>query len=333
MSRHMGKRITTTWIVILLSLNFTSAEELINPPAKSAEETSNKEEKGILATLILTYAKCRDNVKYAYDEIQYWKNMVKSYNQMEAWFKRNREKLENIKSKSREIITSKGDIFNKLERTEKLCDNIEDIAFNETRNFDHSLATFEKNYDSLASHERIRGRMVPQTNDVLNKINSFFPSQNSEYSVDPKTMESFNDTMKEALFPEASIANVSKLVAASTISKSEVYYGWSMGAISNIDSIDKKYKNIKGINQKEFQAAWYCIEQTNANNFRIRHSIEEFKIYTALLGFDLWEQSYQRGNEINNAMVFDNCEKRLTLLKNKEDIEYKKINGTNRPHL
>lgn len=94
--------------------------------------------------------------------------MQRTYKTMEEWFKRNGEKLKAVSNNYSKLISSdREDVFVKLMRAEKMFNQIEDVAFVETRNFDHILATFEKNYDTLALHARETGRMVPQTNDIM----------------------------------------------------------------------------------------------------------------------------------------------------------------------
>jgi hypothetical protein len=190
--------------------------------------------------------------------------------------------------------------------------------------------------------------MVPMTNDVITLVKGMFVSESLKISDEDLNKMSFEkreivlagaqEHNKSAgkidqRIPETSISAISQFVAASSMAKSEVYYGWSVGAIDNVDAIGEKYKDYKSINQKEMQTAWYGIEQINANTFRIRHSIEELKVYIGLAGFDTWAESERRGNELHNQIVLHDYEKKLITLRGKEREEYLKKYGMERPQV
>jgi hypothetical protein len=337
----MGRRYQTIGILILaLALAAGHAEDLVRPPATGSTETSSKEEKGILASLILIYTKSRNAVRSVYDEIQYWKNMVRTYKMMEAWFNRNKQKLNEIVTDAMLVSTRKEDIFSKLKRADEMFSSINDVAFNETQNFDHTLATFERNWDSLAVHSRPAVRMMPTTDDVLSTIQTLFPSEQYKESLGIPPVNSTAASQgpdtglrlseRDSRLPEAGVANISEFVAASAIAKSEVYYGWSVNALGNVDQIGEKFKDFKSINQKEMEAAWYGIEQINANCFRLRLSSEELKVYLGILGFDLWRNSQRRGDEEYVEMINHDYEKQLMVLRDRERSEYYEKNGMKR---
>jgi hypothetical protein len=336
----------TKWLLILMTLLSTSivAQNLIDPPKEEDQANkASKEEKGILSSMILIYTKTRDGVKYAYDEIQYWKNMKRTYDKMEDWFSRNKAKMQQAGNTFVLLTTEKGDVLSKFKKTEEFFDQIEDIAFKETREFDRNLASFEKSYDKMVEHERIRGRMIPTTSDVLNKVSTLFSPESSTVIIDDNMSENERAialarqkeenelAQKRSEIKESSIYNVSKYVASSAMAKSEVYYGWSLTSLGGVENIADKYKNYKGINQKEMQTAWYGIEQVNANNFRLRHSQEELKVYIAMLGLNTWQLSDQRGVEIYNERLNKEKEKELVLLQARERRAFRDKYGYDRP--
>jgi hypothetical protein len=69
----------------------------------------------------------------------------------------------------------------------------------------------------------------------------------------------------------------------------------------------------------------------NANNFRLRHSQEELKVYIAMLGLNTWQLSDQRGVEVYNQRLDKEREKELTLLQGQERRAFKEKYGYDRP--
>jgi len=92
-----------------------------------------------------------------------------------------------------------------------------------------------------------------------------------------------------------------EILLASALSLSNGYLQWSQRAMVGMGELDKKIQKIAesdstggGVNGYEFAAAWYAIENVNAKNKLLRHSVEETKILTALVGTDLHLRSTKR---------------------------------------
>lgn len=320
---------SVSWILIILISLSMGGQDLINPPKSGEKDTSSKEEKGILSTLILMYTKTRNAVKYAYDEIQYWKSMKQTYDKMKMWFDRNGEKINQIASTAKKITTQKENVFEKLRRAESLFDQVEDVAFRESREFDRLITYMENDWDSLASHASRTKRFLPDVAQVLGVIEGIAGKTPSSKEVSD-TIGVPEQEIKYIL-PEQPLVASSKYIAASTIASSEYYQGWSAHALENIDSIDQKFRGFNSVNQKEMQAAWYEIEQANANNNRISHSLQELKTYIAVLGVDVWKTSEERGNELQSSYINKEKSEHIISLRNREDEEYFNKYGVRRP--
>ena len=355
----MGRRCSFNGVLILffvalfVSIAQGKHQELIKPPedGKALEKGTTKGEKGILATMILIYTKTRNAVRYAYDEIQYWKNMKKSFDALKNWFERNKQLVHQIPVKAKLIFTGKESAFKKLEAAEQMFDLIEEVGIRGPREFDHLLSKVETNWDTIASHQnklmRRFNMLTPSTDQVADGLQRFFVSRGwvdsssltdmtaSERARLLADLERERNQMEDldTVMPEVQMQRVCELVSSSVLSKSEVYYAWAVNAVENADSVAAKFKRsgVSGVNATEVEIAWYGIETFQANSYRLRHGLEELKTYNALLGYDVWDLSLDRGEQQSNQMRMDDYHMSLRTLIRKEDEKHKKLYGTDRP--
>jgi len=126
---------------------------------------------------------------------------------------------------------------------------------------------------------------------------------------DTKTIDTLmpNDPFRYYTLPIIS----NEILLASAIALSNGYMVWSQRTMGNMRDLDKKLDDIVrsdttagGVNGLEFAATWYAIETVNAKNKLLRHSVEETKILTALVGTDLHLRSTKREAELRNSINF-----------------------------
>ncbi|MBN2436255.1 MAG: hypothetical protein JXK07_13400 [Spirochaetes bacterium] len=310
----MGRFILILSTVLLLTDSvFSEKAPIIDRPKNMDEPT--KEEKGILSTLVLIYSKTRDAVKFAYDEVQYFKEMKHNFQNMQAWFDRAKNRGVYIWDKSSELFTNPENVFVTLDRLEDIFDHIDYAAWAIPRELDQILSETELTYDNIAGGISSAG-MVPNTDATLEYIDKKFgfnhlpEKSDTKYGEYVKKLDELKD--KSAIkFPEEELVTASRLVAASSMANSEMYRQWSIKTSNNIPQIDKNFTGVKGANGQELAACWYMIEQSNANNKLLMNNLEELKILQATLGIYLYENSDYRTQELQFKNTLSDFDSRI----------------------
>ncbi len=272
-------------------------------------------EKGILASLVLVYTKVRNIVRDAYDEIMYWKSVYDTYQTMTTWFKKNQAEIQSIYGEACKLISDPGDIYATFSKMTTIFDQIDDIRIYEAREFDHLMAQMEGNVDNV-----VVGAIRPFTGatfsfvDALLEGNAFNPQTYLKGNPDVKLAEptSSEDSMLQAYigqrnivsavpkatWPDYQLLEASNIIASSAMAKSRMYQNWSMKATSNVKAIDNKLASLQSVNEQEMGAGWYALEDANANNKLLEHSVEEEKVLQGLLGIDMWYMARKRTDQL-----------------------------------
>jgi hypothetical protein len=282
-----------------------------------------KNEKGILATLVLVYTKVRNVVRDAYDEIMYWKDVYGTYQTMTDWFKKNQGQIQSIYGEACKLISDPGDIYATFSKMTAIFDQIDDIRIYEAREFDHLMAQMEGNVDNV-----VVGAVRPFTGatfsfvDALLEGNAFNPQTYLKGNPDVKLAAptTGEDSMLQSYigqrnivsavpkqnWPDYQLLEASNIIASSAMAKSRMFQNWSMKATSNVTAIDNKLSKLQAVNELEMGAGWYALENANANNKLLEHSLEEEKLLQGVLGVDMWymakkrtDQLYTVGNALN----------------------------------
>lgn len=285
--------------MLLLSVAVTG-EELIDRPENMDEPT--KEEKGILSTLVLIYTKTRDAVKFAYDEVMYFKEMRRNFENMQKWFDRARERTEYVWDKSSELFTDPQDVFVTLQRLENIFDHIDYAVWVVPHELDRILARTELTYDNIVTGGQSSAGMVPNTDEVLEYIDTKFgfnhlPSEKDEEN--GKHVQKLARLKERGhRFPEEELVTASRLVLASSMANSEMYRQWAIKTSSKTPEKDANFATVKGANGQELAACWYAVEQTNANSRLLMNHLEELKVLQATVGLYLFDFSDTRTKEL-----------------------------------
>ena len=323
---------TKLMLIMLLgySLCLAQTENLISRPDPSGDGGSSgapnnglpqKNEKGILATLALTYVKVRNACRDAYDEIMYWRDVYNTYETMRGWFERNKRNISDIYGEACRLVTDPGDIYATVDRMSQIFDRIDYLAVYETRNFDRIMSNLETNTDNA-----ITGAIRPFTGttfsffDALLEGNAFNPETYTRGN--PERVERFGSDEESILnryigqrqiiseipkenWPDYRLLEASNLIASSAMAKSRMYQNWAMKTTENVSTIDQKMSDLRAVNEVEMGGSWYALENANANNKLLEHSLEEVKVLQGLLGVDMWHLSRRRADQlttISNAV-------------------------------
>ena len=294
----MGKSILKALSVALLlsvALSLYGAENapLIDRPKNM--DTPSDEEKGILSTLVLIYTKTRNAVKFAYNEVMYFREMRQNFSDMQQWFDRAINRTGAIWDKTTQLWSDPKNVFVTLDRLEDIFNNIDYNVWEIPRELDQILARTELTYDDISSGTKMTAAMFPNTDEAIKYIDEKF-GFNYLSNVDKSDLEAANKgrTARQGTgykFPEEDLVTSSKLIAASTMASSEMYKNWAIKTSERMPKIDKNFEKVKGANGNELAACWYSIDETNANSRLLKNHLEELKLLQATLGIYVYESS------------------------------------------
>lgn len=301
---------------VLALVGFGYAQPAVDRP-KNLDPPS-KEEGGILTTLVSSYMAVRNAVKFTYDEIKYFERMYDTYESMGLWFERNKRRVDDIFDATTQLVTDPEDVFTTLRRMEGIFDRVDYLVLYETHKFDAILAGGENLWDAAtARNNAYTGLIVPNTEGVLSYIEALFtgnpaPTQDEYDRMTPEDWDAWNqnhiaqeriNSLNKDAWPEEKARRASVLIASSAMAKSAAFSKWSLRANQNIAELDGKLAGVKGVNQQSLAAAWYALENANANNKRIQHSAEELKALLGILGADLYFSARARTPELHQSSL------------------------------
>ena len=305
----MGKPILKT-IVLIIAISMAPVSfaadnaPLIDRP-KNMDAPSD-EEKGILSTLVLIYTKTRNAVKFAYNEVMYFREMRQNFSDMQQWFDRVKNRTVAVWDKTSQLWTDPKNVFVTLDRLEDIFNNIDYNAWAVPHELDRILARTELTYDDISSSTKMTAAMFPNTDEVIQYIDEKFGFDFLS-NVDKSDFEAINKRRtarqaKEYKFPEEDLVTASKLIAASTMATAEMHKNWAIQTSARMPKIDQSFESVKGANGNELAACWYSIDETNANNKLLKNHLEELKLLQATLGIYVYESS----NSMQQHYAFKN---------------------------
>lgn len=283
-------------------------------------------EQGLLEAMALMYASTRNAVRDAYDEVMYWQGLEKSFNKIDKWLSDNQREYGDSKIANRQISMKKEHLWNRLIKMESMFDGMDSSIFYEARKFDRALSAIKDKRDSvtfklndnirnadISTYYRVERRpysavdtstntTIEALDSVIGKIDEFYlttsvvdkklKNPDITYAVKQK-IKATRDSV-----PDAQLFDMTKMQIASSMARSEYYYAWSLNAMENMDSLDDRFARYKSISQIDAQTAWYHLEAATAKNVKIRHSIEELKLYIANLGLDVNRNTQVRADAL-----------------------------------
>ena len=278
-------------------------------------DAPTKEEGGILTTLVSSYMAVRNSVKFAYDEIMYFENMYDTYERIHGWFDRNKTKVEDTWDASTRLVTDPKDVFTTLRRMETIFDAVDDITLNETKKFDRLLAGGENLWDvATTRNNQYTGFIIPNTAQTLDYVEGLFTgkagmnlSEQQKAAMTADEVEAWTeyyeqrksiDHIPKENWPEERVRIAASLISSSAMANSAALNKWSLKANLDAQGLEKTLAPVEGVNQNGVAAALYALETSNANNKRLRHSIEELKALQGLLGMDMWVYAQNRSREL-----------------------------------
>jgi len=301
-----------------------------SPDSITTKATSG--EKGLMQAMVLMYTSTRNAVRDAYDEVMYWEGMKEAYKKIDKWFEANKVEYDVLDINNRQISVKKEHLWNRLIKMEAMFDGMDSTIFLEARKFDRALSSIKDKRDSVtlkldnniklsgAPGVSYRVALRPYSSidtstmtiseamdSVAGKVDEFYLTtagidkkiKNEHTPADvKKRMKAARDSV-----PDALLFDMTKMQIASSMARSEYYYAWSIKAMENIDTLEKKFSDYKSISQIDAQTAWYRLESATAKNVKIRHSIEELKLYIASLGLDVNRKTQVRADALFSARL------------------------------
>jgi len=288
-----------------------AAEDLIDRPENM--DKPSKEEKGILATIVLVYSKAREAVKYAYDEIMYWREIKTSYNTMKQWFDKTKRNAKSLFNESTKLFTDPKDVFTTLDRLEYIFDGVEYMWWSVPEELDKHLLNLENDFDAL--------QLAPNTDEVISFIETTFELDQFK-NPDTKQNRTLAYIKKQEIpsqtlydnyyrFQETATIEALKLVTSSAIAKSEMYKHWTEKAWAKIAETEKEFADVKGVNGLSMAGCWYAVEAGNVNNKVLYHNLEDTKMLQAMLSLYLFDMTKQRTAELAVVNEWKGMEKEL----------------------
>lgn len=326
-------------LIILVGFSLCISEAVNVPSQPDPKDDSNagkttKNQWGVISSLTSWYMKIRTCVRYAYDEIKYWEGVVDTYKEIHAFFDDNSDLVKSLSDSTVKVFTHPQDVFVNLERLETVFDGVDKLRYVEPGRFDEIMYKGEKNWDKLAADTvrysvqyvrgdtctltKVPGLLIPNTSQVLGFLDKQMFGDSSKYNSNDSLNTSSNSDTVDFTFkdfdasqmdtshqdwPETRIRTANELVAAYAMSNSAQYRMWASRAMTRVDETDDHFtKNARNVNEKELAAAWFSLENVNANNKRIRHSALEAKVLQAMLGTEIYYKTQLRKTQMSQVI-------------------------------
>jgi len=276
-----------------------------------------------IAGATVAYAfKIRTSVRWAYEEVKLWTGIGNSFISLYDWFKNMPNTFRTYGNSVHSFFTTSGSALSKLEELVGLYDAYDRDIATIPHSLDRRLLHIERQYD-LAVADTFTYCIGPFCNTLSKTPGALFPNTAGLYDAledfvhnGLMPMTHFNPSSKEVNLVEdepreldsyEAIIRANQLIAAHALATSSEYRKWAQVAARNLDDLDKAFESAFGeasVNRKEMAAAWYAIENANANNKRIRHSLEEAKVQQALIGTDLYSRTTINALRKQQALQF-----------------------------
>lgn len=262
-----------TIIFILLIVGVVCSDDLLPIPDVDNAKPPTKNEGGIISTLVLVYTKTRESVKFAYDEIQYFRKFKRDLDNVGNWFRKTAEQVQKTYDVGCRIWNEPTNVLVNLKRMEIIFDNTDDLIWNKPRELDRLIATAENSWDKFAD-----GLLVPHTEQTLDYLEGIMGTRDK------------NDA-------EYDLIKTTIHLTAEAMAESEMYEKWSEKQLENIQKLDSMYSTKTGVLETDLASLWYTIENANSRNKALKHQASELTLLTASLGWKLHDMSEKVGNE------------------------------------
>jgi hypothetical protein len=312
---------------------FTNPSALLESQQKTSAESpqppTNDSERGIIATTALIYTTTRNCVRYAYDEIMYWREIKAVAKRLKEWHEDNKSIGDRIDKTWAKIIDGEDGWYGVLDNLVNITYDIDEY-YKQAQKFDQIIAKTEWYYDQFSADKfyfqgdsltPLFGAILPNTGQSLAFLDKqvrrlpYFDSlslysintkssdqpYSVQFAVDPDTAQLDIDRLRDAL----------TLIASSTMSTSGAMKNWADVSAASLKEIDKKLKESEkqGILGPEFGASYYQLMNSNATNKSLYQNVAETKLGLTELGYKIFEISATRSQSITDmqhTMIMQN---------------------------
>lgn len=325
------KRILLTLIILVISSMQTFSEgpdaDIVKSPTESENPNGNptKEEESILGILVAGYSRIRTIVRYAYDEVIYFRELVNQAKRVKQWWENSKQIVGNIKDEG--VRLKDGDVpwYEKVLSLRNIVDNIDDLTIGQAYEFDRIAASCENSFNRMVqdtfsfrgqTFNWTPGALVPNTDAIVNyfelKVLNDSSSANGSMKLPPRSDVTYTDEKAsiDSSFLETKVRDALKYIAASAMARSNMYSTWEAKASQHKEGLDEQLEQFSGSNKTEMVSSWYSLERINALGKLVDHSAQELKALQGLLGYEMYQTSigvHNRMQGFEQAKVFEDA--------------------------
>ncbi len=319
----MGKELVVSMkILLLLTLLifssvrvFSSGTDVVPSPTETENPNGNptKEEEGILGILVAGYSQIRTIVRYTYDEVIYFRELVSQAKRVKEWWENSKEIVGNIRDEGVRLKDADVPWYDKVFSLRNIVDNIDELTIGQVYEFDRIAASCENSFDRMVqdtfsfrgqTFNWTPGALVPNTNEIVQffelKVLNDSSSINGSMKLPPRSDVTYTDVKVsiDTSFLETKVRDALKYIAASAMARSHMYSTWEARTSQNKEQLDEQLELFSGANKTEMVSSWYSLERVNALGKLVDHSAQELKALQGLLGYEM----YQVSIGVNNRM-------------------------------
>lgn len=307
-------------LLLLSSIQVFSAEtDIVPSPTETENPNGNptKEEESILGILVAGYSRIRTIVRYVYDEVIYFRELVTQAKRVKEWWENSKEIVGNIKDEGVRLKDADVPWYEKVLSLRDIFDNIDELTIGQAYEFDRIVSICENSFDKLVSDTfSFRGQtfnwtpgtLVPNTSDIVQffelKILNDSSSLNGSMRLPPRSDVTYADVNAsiDTSFLDTKVRDALKYIAASAMARSNMYSTWEARTSKNKEQLDEQLEKFSGVNKTEMVSSWYSLERVNGLGKLVDHSAQELKALQGLLGYEM----YQASIKVHNRMqVFE----------------------------
>jgi hypothetical protein len=285
---------------------------------------------GIASACVGTYMKTRTYVRLVYDEMKFWGSLVQQYDDVKTFVDNMGNAFKDVYYSAKNLGKGGHGLLYTLDQIVDLNDDINSVK-RMPKTLDYKIATMERTYDTgVTLHKKftysIGGGMLSATvsvpdggidlssKHVMEYIDNAIHNDHKELYI---TVENKGDITTANLNPNkndvfrrfTAPVESNKIAISDAMAASMAYRQWGQAALERMGDVDQKTELIAktgGINGVEFAAVWYALENVNAMNKKISHSLWEAQVLVAMLSTEVHKTSTAREEQFRVLLTGHN---------------------------